>query len=143
MTLTENGAQLRTAGAPHAWDLSWSAPGEAECGDGRLQVDGIARGPGWLTVLFDPVDEVDVTLLADASERETLDVPPSTDGLGRTFWTRTAQAISLTSTSAAHRARAEHLSAALPFFAHNALIHYLSPRGLEPVSYTHLTLPTN
>ena len=59
---------------------------------------------------------------------------PAGPALGHDFWRRTAEAVTLTSTTDEHRARAEQLSAALPFFVHNALIHYLSPRGLEQFS---------
>jgi cellobiose phosphorylase len=134
VTLTERGAHLRTAGAPHAWDLIWSAPGDAEVGDARLQLDGTSHGSGWLTVLLDPVDVVDVTLVAGPPQHDALEVLPSSAGLGRGFWRHTAEAVSLTSATCEHRARAEQLSAALPFFVHNALIHYLSPRGLEQFS---------
>ncbi|HET8988468.1 MAG TPA: cellobiose phosphorylase, partial [Humibacillus sp.] len=134
VTVTDRGAHLRTAAAPHAWDLTWSAPGDAEVGDGRLQLDGTTRGPGWITVLFDATDEVDVALVAGPAERDDLEVMPDSAGLGEAFWQRTARAVSLTSTSLEHVSRAGQLSAALPFFVHNALIHYLSPRGLEQFS---------
>jgi cellobiose phosphorylase len=134
VTVTATGAHLRSAGAPHAWDLTWSASGAAEVGDARLQGDGTMRGSGWLTVLFDPVDSLELTLVAGPPERDELEVRSAAPGLGRAFWSRTAEAVSLTSTSEEHRPRAEQLSAALPFFVHNALIHYLSPRGLEQFS---------
>ncbi|WP_404390182.1 GH36-type glycosyl hydrolase domain-containing protein [Humibacillus xanthopallidus] len=134
VTVTGSGAHLRSAGAPHAWDLTWSAPGDAEVGDARLQADGTLRGPGWLTVLFDPVDTIALTLVAGPPEPAGLEVHSPTPGLGQAFWSRTAEAVSLTSTTDEHRSRAEQLSAALPFFVHNALIHYLSPRGLEQFS---------
>ena len=134
VTLTATGAHLRSAGAPHAWDLTWSATGRAEIGDARLQADGTLRGPGWLTVLFDPVDALELTLVAGPPEPAELEVQSATPGLGQAFWSRTAEAVSLTSTTDEHRSRAEQLSAALPFFVHNALIHYLSPRGLEQFS---------
>ncbi|TQM65141.1 hypothetical protein [Humibacillus xanthopallidus] len=134
----EQAAHLRTADAPHDWRLTWSAPGDAEVGDGRLQDDGVSRGPGWLTVLVDPVDEVELTLTAETGRGPDRlggdEVLPRSPALGRDFWRRTAGAVSLTSSTESHRARAEQLSAALPFFAHNALVHYLSPRGLEQFS---------
>ncbi|MCU1538620.1 MAG: hypothetical protein JWP82_2971 [Humibacillus sp.] len=127
-------ARLRAAGAEHAWQLTWSAPAELEVGDARLQLDGVDRGPGWLTVLVEPTEEVQVRLTAEDPADTEMEVLPTGPGLGADFWERAAGGISLTSTDASTGGRAEQLSAALPFFAHNALVHYLSPRGLEQFS---------
>ena len=134
VTLTPRGVHVRTDGASFGWDLTWSTVGHAEVGDARLQLDGTSRGAGWLTVLLDPAELIELTLTAGVPDRDVVDLVPAADGAGEDFWERTAGAISLTSTSAAHRDRAEQLSAALPFFTHNALVHYLSPRGLEQFS---------
>lgn len=62
--------------------------------------------------------------------------------LGDRFWERTAHAVHLSAPADDGRergvdgvdAQVANLSAALPWFAHNALVHYLSPRGLEQFS---------
>ena len=136
VTITDQTARVHTAGAPHHWHLRWSSPADAVVGDGRLQLDGTPRGAGWLTILVEPNDEVEVSVTAEAEEGSDDDTEmlPRSPALGRDFWSRTAEAVSLTSTTSPHRSRAEQLSAALPFFAHNALVHYLAPRGLEQFS---------
>lgn len=65
--------------------------------------------------------------------------------LGDRFWERTAHAVHLSASAAGAAevgggradgvgAQVANLSAALPWFTHNALVHYLSPRGLEQFS---------
>ncbi len=53
---------VTTAHDPRPWRVSWTGPGSAEVGDARLQADGVSRGPGWVTVLFDPSDRVEVVV---------------------------------------------------------------------------------
>ncbi|MFD1055797.1 GH36-type glycosyl hydrolase domain-containing protein [Terrabacter terrigena] len=129
---------VTTTGDPRPWRVSWTGPGAAEVGDGRLQADGAARGPGWVTVLFEPSAQVEVVVASapgagDAAEGE---VTPAGEHLGAGFWDRAGHAVSLDGLRLgdAAGAQAAHLSAALPWFTHNAFVHYLSPRGLEQFS---------
>ncbi|MGO4597234.1 GH36-type glycosyl hydrolase domain-containing protein [Terrabacter sp. 2RAF25] len=137
--------EVTRADDPRPWRLSWTGPGAAEIGDARLQSDGEARGPGWVTVLFDPAAQVEVVLASAprAGEAPEGEVAPAGEHLGAAFWHRAGHAISLDGTGlggtglgddAGAAAQAAHLSAALPWFTHNAFVHYLSPRGLEQFS---------
>ncbi|WP_330475549.1 GH36-type glycosyl hydrolase domain-containing protein [Terrabacter sp. C0L_2] len=134
---------VTTASDPRPWRIAWTGPGTADVGDARLQADGVSRGPGWLTVLFDASEqlEVVVTSAPGAGEAAAGEVLPEGERLGAAFWDKAGHAVSLDgsalgSTSGADGAGASaaNLSAALPWFTHNALVHYLSPRGLEQFS---------
>ncbi len=126
-----------TANDPRPWRVSWTGPGSPEVGDARLQADGVGRGRGWLTVLFDPSDQLEVVLgsapgAGDAAAGEVL---PEGERLGAAFWDKAGHAVTLEGSSlGAHGFQAANLSAALPWFMHNAFVHYLSPRGLEQFS---------
>ncbi|MBI3350183.1 MAG: hypothetical protein HY020_23595 [Burkholderiales bacterium] len=94
------------------------APGLAIVGDdGRLFDDGVSRGEPLLCLDFAPVTAMSLTLrgrLVDAA-------PPAPQPLLLPQW------------QLDHPALAQ-LRDILPWYAHNALVHYLSPRGLEQYS---------
>ncbi|GAA1977958.1 hypothetical protein GCM10009817_18000 [Terrabacter lapilli] len=126
-----------TAGDPRPWRLSWTGRGTAEAGDARLQSDGVTRGPGWLTVLFDPSEQLEVVVASapNAGDAPAGEVVPSGERLGKSFWDKAGHAVTLDgSRLGAVGSQAANLSAALPWFTHNAFVHYLSPRGLEQFS---------
>ena len=130
--------EVTTVGDPRPWRISWTGPGAPDVGDARLQADGESRAPGWVTVLFEPAAQVEVVIASapgagDAAEGE---VTPAGEHLGAAFWDRVGHAVSLDATRLGDDAgtRAANLSAALPWFTHNAFVHYLSPRGLEQFS---------
>ena len=128
---------ITTAHDPRPWRVSWTGPGSAEVGDARLQADGVSRGPGWVTVLFDPSDRVEVVVASapDAGDAPAGEVVPEGERLGKSFWDKAGHAVSLDGSSlGAAGSEAANLSAALPWFTHNAFVHYLSPRGLEQFS---------
>ncbi|MBC9820226.1 cellobiose phosphorylase [Terrabacter sp. MAHUQ-38] len=138
VTTAGDHVHITTAHDPRPWRVSWAGPGSPDLGDARLQVDGVSRGHGWLTVLFEPAEQVEVVMASapgagDAAEGE---VSPTDEHLGAAFWHKAAHAVSLDGAGLGDvpEAQAHHLSAALPWFAHNALVHYLSPRGLEQFS---------
>ncbi|WP_323095295.1 GH36-type glycosyl hydrolase domain-containing protein [Intrasporangium sp. YIM S08009] len=143
ITLHDTGAEVTPAGSPRAWHLSWTGRGDAEAGDARLQSDGRTRSEGWLTVLLEPAAAVDVTITAgdasDATSDASHEVRPSDAPLGAGFWDATAHAVTLdtdhhTGTDASTATQVGNLAAALPWFTHDAFVHYLSPRGLEQFS---------
>ena len=129
---------VTTAHDPRPWRVSWTGPGSVDLGDARLQGDGVRRGHGWLTVLFEPAEQLEVVVASapGAGESAEGEVSPTDVHLGAAFWEKAAQAVSLDGAGLGDGpgAQADHLSAALPWFTHNALVHYLSPRGLEQFS---------
>lgn len=92
------------------------APGIAIVGDdGRLFDDGVSRGEPLLCLDFLPAATFTMSLRGDL-----LDVaPPPARPLELPQWQHPALA---------------QLHDILPWYAHNALVHYLSPRGLEQYS---------
>ncbi|MDR7333583.1 GH36-type glycosyl hydrolase domain-containing protein [Roseateles asaccharophilus] len=92
------------------------APGITIVGDdGRLYDDGVSRGESLVCLDFSPGHAFTLTLRG-----ELLDVAaPPAQPLALPKWRHTALA---------------QLHDILPWYAHNALVHYLSPRGLEQYS---------
>lgn len=94
------------------------APGLAIVGDdGRLYDDGVSRGEPLLVLDFAPAAAVALTLRGELLQA----APPAPQPLTLPQW------------QLAHPALAQ-LRDILPWYAHNALVHYLSPRGLEQYS---------
>lgn len=106
------------AGRFPAGGLDIDAPGVSIVGDdGRLYDDGVSRGEPVLCLDFAPATTFTLTLrggLIDAT-------PPASQPLALPRW------------QLAHPALGQ-LRDILPWYAHNALVHYLSPRGLEQYS---------
>ncbi|MEP6752148.1 MAG: hypothetical protein ABI959_05335 [Candidatus Dormiibacterota bacterium] len=100
--------------------------------DEPLFLDGRSRNLPWLTMRTPPTDEVRLALTADlvpAADRgaQALGEPPWPE-----FWSGLSGSLRLIPPSGSPLAEeVERLDAILPWFAHNALVHYLSPRGLE------------
>ncbi|MEW1952047.1 cellobiose phosphorylase [Terrabacter sp. NPDC080008] len=137
LTTADDHVDVVTAGDPRPWRLSWTGSGSADAGDARLQSDGVTRGPGWLTVLFDPSEQVEVTVASapGAGDAPAGEVLPVGEQLGKAFWDRAGHAVALDGAGLGDAgSQAANLSAALPWFTHNAFVHYLSPRGLEQFS---------
>lgn len=138
VTTDADHVDVTTARDPRPWRLSWTGAGVAEVGDARLQADGRSRGPGWFTVLLDATDQLEVVIASAPGAGDAADgeVRPAGEHLGAVFWERVGHAVSLDGARLGDDAGAQaaHLSAALPWFTHNAFVHYLSPRGLEQFS---------
>lgn len=137
VTTAGDHVDITTVGDPRPWRVSWSGTGSAEVGDARLQADGVSRGPGWLTVLLDPSEQVEVVVASapGAGDAAAGEITPTGERLGTSFWDKAGHAVSLDGSSlGAGGDSADNLSAALPWFTHNAFVHYLSPRGLEQFS---------
>lgn len=94
------------------------APGLVIVGDdGRLFDDGVSRGEPLLVLDFAPATAVSMTLRGELLQAAPL----------------TPQPLVLPQWQAAHPSL-DQLRDILPWYAHNALVHYLSPRGLEQYS---------
>ncbi|MGM9484577.1 GH36-type glycosyl hydrolase domain-containing protein [Roseateles sp. NT4] len=92
------------------------APGVAIVGDdGRLYNDGVSRGDPIVCLDFAAATAFTMTLRGELLEA----APPSAEPLTLPQWQHPALA---------------QLRDILPWYAHNALVHYLSPRGLEQYS---------
>ncbi len=113
--------------------LSW-APGSVEQvgGDEALFLDGRSRRLPWVTLCTAPTAELSLTLTADlvpAAELAAQDLPVA--GVPD-FWDGIRGSVRLKPPAGSPLAEeVSRLDAVLPWFAHDALIHYLSPRGLE------------
>ena len=94
-------------------------------GDELLFADGESRDLPWLCCAVDAPGETAFSLSAEVAPVDTGPAPVLLPGL----WSELRAGLRLAGT-----ARDENvvtLDAILPWFAHDALIHYLSPRGLE------------
>jgi cellobiose phosphorylase len=95
-----------------------SGPGLAIVGDdGRLYDDGASRGEPVLCLDFNPGRAFALTLRADLVRADAAPAQP----LALPHWQAGSPALA-------------PLRDILPWYAHNALVHYLSPRGLEQYS---------
>ncbi|MEO8555538.1 MAG: hypothetical protein ABI474_02610 [Actinomycetota bacterium] len=113
--------------------FSWE-PGtiDAVCRDETLFLDGQSRDLPWVTMRTAPTSDVRVTLTADlipAADLAKQDLPgPALPQ----FWDSIRGAVRLQPPADSALAQeVSRLDAVLPWFAHDALVHYLSPRGLE------------
>jgi cellobiose phosphorylase len=121
----------RSPGA--SFRIAW-APGAIQrvARDGVLFTDGISRDLPWVTLVSGPTLQLDLTLTADlvpAAQlaRQNLGEAPWPD-----FWAGLTGSITLQAPKDTPlSAEVERLDAVLAWFAHDALVHYLSPRGLE------------
>ncbi len=94
------------------------APGISIVGDdGRLYDDGVSRGEPLLCLDFAPATAFTLTLHGSLIAA----TPPAPQPLALPQWQLAQPALA-------------QLRDILPWYAHNALVHYLSPRGLEQYS---------
>jgi cellobiose phosphorylase len=98
--------------------LEISAPGLVIVGDdGRLYDDGLSRGEAMLCLDFAAATAFSLSMRADLVKAEA----PAPQPLALPAWRSADPALAA-------------LQDILPWYAHNALVHYLSPRGLEQYS---------
>jgi len=107
------------------------------CGaDELLFEDGISRAQPFLTLVTAPSTSVGFRLVGELVGAP--DVRGTTTGDGaaaRRFWTEMAGPIELRADASAVAAgEVSRLQEILPWYAHDALVHYLAPRGLEQYS---------
>lgn len=113
--------------------LTWMSGSIEQVGrDETLFVDGRSRRLPWITALTSPTTDVQTTLTADLVPAGDLVEQHLIGKSGSPFWDAIGGSLRLRlpvdSPAATKVAR---LDAVLPWFAHDALVHYLSPRGLE------------
>ena len=112
-------------------ELAWS--GAAEVGDdGTLLEDGRPVGLPWVTLTTAPTDRWRLTLrphLVADEPTHAADLPAGPQTADA--WARRAGALVLDPPPGAAGEEVARLQRVLPWFAHDAFVHYLSPRGLE------------
>ncbi len=103
--------------------LDWTPDSGQVADDGPLFRDGRSRGLPWVTVRTGPRTDWRLTL---RPELVAAGDAPEPD-----FWARTAGAVTLDPPDTAAGRELARIGTALPWFVHDAVVHYLSPRGLE------------
>lgn len=109
-------------------------PGGTVGGDAPLWSDGRDRGSPWLTVTYPATRTVGLRISAAALHPEEQVEPPARERIGPRFADWLAGAVTLSPTPDPSGAAGQAwtaLAASVPWLAHDALVHYLSPRGLE------------
>ena len=141
ITVDETGVTVR---APDGPDLAGRAPGASlrlawapgaiadVARDGALFADGASRELPWVTLDTGPTHQVDLTLTADVVPAAGIAAQRLGEAPWPNFWAGLAGAIRLRAPRGSPwSGEIERLDTVLPWFAHDALIHYLAPRGLE------------
>jgi 1,2-beta-oligoglucan phosphorylase len=96
-------------------------------GDELLFADGVSHGQPFLCFVTEPTSKAGLTIHGRLVE--------SADGHGGAFWNSINSGMSISAPQASPLApAAERMGDIVPWFIHNALVHYLSPRGLEQYS---------
>ncbi|WP_392543818.1 cellobiose phosphorylase [Oryzobacter telluris] len=121
-------ASSLTVGGVDGWRVDWDGADTTVGDDAVLHADHTSRDASWVTLA------VGATRVWHLRIAAGLDVAREEDADHRApFWDSAARNLDLTAADAPAD-RAELLApirSALPWFAHDALVHYLSPRGLE------------
>lgn len=121
---------------PATLHVRWPAGSVRVSADGPLFADGEDRGTPWVTLDVEPRGRFSLTLVV-TSDAADLEVRPTPDQhLGAQWPATVAGALRLMPGAADSELAAEvaRIDTALPWFTQNALVHYLSPRGLEQFS---------
>jgi len=113
-------------------ELLADTPLERVGGDELLFADGQTRRQPFLCLLTAPTRSAGIRITGHL-------IPEGKNGPGgddaQAYWTRMTAGLRLRPPTGSPLARdAARLAEILPWFAHNALIHYLAPRGLEQYS---------
>ncbi|WP_407342877.1 GH36-type glycosyl hydrolase domain-containing protein [Pengzhenrongella phosphoraccumulans] len=100
--------------------------------DAALFADGLTREAPWLTLTTAPTRQLDVTITADVVPAARLAAQGAAEPTWPDFWAGITDAVGLQApVGTPWSAEVDELNAVLPWFSHDALIHYLAPRGLE------------
>jgi 1,2-beta-oligoglucan phosphorylase len=113
--------------------LSWE-PGAVELvqGDEALFLDGHSRNLPWLTMRTPATNDFAITLTANLVLETDRASRTPVEPVWPEFWPGLGGTLRLVPPAGSPLAEeVERLDAILPWFAHDALVHYLSPRGLE------------
>ncbi|HEY8721247.1 hypothetical protein, partial [Pengzhenrongella sp.] len=128
-----DGAELAARSPCASFRLGW-APGAIESvgRDDVLFADGATRDLPWVTLTTGPTRQLDLTLTVDLVPAARLAAQRLGEAPWPDFWAGLTDSIRLQVPRGTRwTAELEKLDAVLPWFGHDALVHYLSPRGLE------------
>ncbi|MEP7034348.1 MAG: hypothetical protein ABI934_02100 [Actinomycetota bacterium] len=132
------GSEISTRFPAGSFRLSW-VPGTVDqvCRDEALFLDGRSRELPWVTMRTAPATRVQLTLTADLvpaadlAQQELVDYRQPGETQTK-FWDGIRSSVKLKAPADSPLAKEiSRLDTILPWFSHDALIHYLSPRGLE------------
>jgi len=118
------------------WRLDWHGADAMVADDALLHADAMSRGTGWTTISVEPTRSWTLRFIADQASAPPRE-PTSREPVPReSFWDSAARTLSIEASGAfgGRAALIDPIREALPWFAHDALVHYLSPRGLEQYS---------
>ncbi|MBM6401169.1 cellobiose phosphorylase [Phycicoccus sonneratiae] len=117
-----------TLGTDEPWVLTWEGADATVGDDAPLHDDRVGRDPAWVTL--------EVPAAADWSIRlgRPAPTPPVPAEAPEPFWDRVARALDVSAPTSPTGGSVRHVADALPWFAHDAVVHYLAPRGLEQYS---------
>ncbi|GGL45385.1 hypothetical protein H9L10_14125 [Phycicoccus endophyticus] len=111
------------------WRLAWSGAAVTVGGDEPLHSDGRARDASWLTLAVAPTEHWQLRLAHPVA------AAGGSSGKGAPFWDSVARTLSIAPAETNEDAAlVAPIGAAVPWFAHDAVVHYLAPRGLEQYS---------
>ncbi|CAI9403797.1 1,2-beta-oligoglucan phosphorylase [Aestuariimicrobium sp. T2.26MG-19.2B] len=136
VTESPDGTGVTVALGDRSFTSHWRSDGAAAFGgDELLFDDGVSRRQPWLVAEFGAVTEIDLSLTLDVVATEL--ARAAADHLPdpwRTVTTRLGVTPPALGPDAIAGREVGVLDSTLRWFAHNALIHHLSPRGLEQFS---------
>jgi cellobiose phosphorylase len=134
VTVRDGGVDVSTAAAGLL--LRWPSGVVTVAADGPLFADGEDRGTPWLTLGVAASSRFSFTLAVTEGAKELEARPTADQHLGDGWSATVAGALRLTTGASDPGLAAEvaRIDAVLPWFTQNALVHYLSPRGLEQFS---------
>jgi len=128
VAIAARGPVVTASGGQRSLRLDFGDTDVASGGDELLFADGESRDLPWLCCVLDAPGETAFALTAEVAASATGSEPVRLPDL----WSELRTGLSLC--GSARDENVVTLDAILPWFAHDALIHYLSPRGLEQYS---------
>ena len=119
---------------PHgSFRLAWDPGTAAVIGrDEILFADGLSRDLPWVTIATSAVAELNLTLTADLTPKREIMAQELGEFPWPSFWPGLTAAVRLECPPGSPACdEVNRLDAIVRWFGHDALVHYLSPRGLE------------
>lgn len=114
--------------------LGWSGADVRIGDDAPLFRDGRSRQQPWLSLTTGPTTSWQLALTPELLDPRPTGPAEVETSDGSCHWSSIAEAVTTASPGTEAGGEVSAIAAALPWFAHDALIHYLSPRGLEQYS---------